>query len=43
MINMIWCDGHAKAINLDTLAATKSVTNRTGTWTISPLLVVQDW
>jgi len=43
LVNVVWCDGHAKTIKLDTLAATKSVTNSTGTWTISPLLVVQEW
>jgi len=43
VINVIWCDGHAKSIRLDTLMATKQVTLSTGTWTISPLLVVQDY
>jgi prepilin-type N-terminal cleavage/methylation domain-containing protein/prepilin-type processing-associated H-X9-DG protein len=43
MVNVIWCDGHAKAMKLETLAATKTVTNATGTWTISPYLVVQEW
>lgn len=43
MVNVIWCDGHAKAMSLDALSATKTVKNNTGTWTISPYLVVQDW
>jgi prepilin-type N-terminal cleavage/methylation domain-containing protein/prepilin-type processing-associated H-X9-DG protein len=42
-VNIIWCDGHAKAIKLDTLMQTKSVTTNTGTHVISPLLVIQDY
>jgi prepilin-type N-terminal cleavage/methylation domain-containing protein/prepilin-type processing-associated H-X9-DG protein len=42
-VNIIWCDGHAKAIKLDTLMQTKSVTTSTGTHIISPLLVIQDY
>ena len=42
-VNIIWCDGHAKATSLDTLMATKSVTTNTGTHVISPLLVIQDY
>lgn len=42
-VDVVWCDGHAKAMRLDTLMTTKSVTISTGTYTISPYLVVQDF
>jgi len=42
-VNIIWCDGHAKAMKLDALMTTKLVTLSTGTFTISPYLVVQDY
>ena len=44
LVNVIWCDGHAKAIGLDALLAPKDVTAKDGsTKTISPLLVMQDY
>jgi prepilin-type N-terminal cleavage/methylation domain-containing protein/prepilin-type processing-associated H-X9-DG protein len=42
-VNIVWCDGHAKSMKIDTLMTTKSVTLSTGTYTISPYLVVQDF
>jgi len=43
-MNILWCDGHAKAMTLSTLMATKTVTSKLGvTQTISPYLVVQDY
>lgn len=44
MVNIIWCDGHAKAMRVEALMQTKSVQATNGnTFTISPYLVVQDF
>jgi len=42
--NILWCDGHAKSMNLSTLMTTKTVTSKQNvTMTVSPYLVVQDY
>jgi prepilin-type N-terminal cleavage/methylation domain-containing protein/prepilin-type processing-associated H-X9-DG protein len=44
MINILWCDGHAKVMSMAQLVAPKTVTSKQGvTQTISPYLVVQDY
>jgi prepilin-type N-terminal cleavage/methylation domain-containing protein/prepilin-type processing-associated H-X9-DG protein len=44
MINVLWCDGHAKSMTLSALMQTATVTSKQGTTqTISPYLVVQDY
>ena len=42
-VNIVWCDGHAKAMRLDKLMTTKVVSINTGMFTVSPYLVVQDF
>lgn len=44
MINLVFCDGHAKAMRLDKLMQTKNVDCGNGTqYQISPYLVIQDY
>jgi prepilin-type N-terminal cleavage/methylation domain-containing protein/prepilin-type processing-associated H-X9-DG protein len=43
MVNVIWCDGHAKAIRTENLMQTKSINCGNGTFNVSPLLVIQDY
>jgi len=43
MVNIIWCDGHAKAMAMKTLMATKSINCGNGTFNVSPYLVIQDY
>jgi prepilin-type N-terminal cleavage/methylation domain-containing protein/prepilin-type processing-associated H-X9-DG protein len=44
MVNILWCDGHAKSMTLSALMATRTVTSKDGTTqTISPYLVVEDY
>ena len=42
-VNVIWCDGHAKAMRVETLMATKNINCGNGPWNVSPYLIVQDY
>ncbi|BDI29945.1 hypothetical protein CCAX7_19960 [Capsulimonas corticalis] len=43
VVNIIWCDGHAKAMRMEALMQTKSVDCGNGAQTIAPYLIVQDF
>jgi len=43
MVNLVFCDGHAKAMRMDKLMTTKSVNCGNGNYNVSPYLVVQDY
>ncbi len=44
LVNVIWCDGHAKSITIDQLILkTQSVNCGRGTYNISPYLVIQNY